>query len=128
MKSTEKTSKTSFHQSHALHPLDKEDATAIEHQVTTAVQPDAQSSNSHQCETSLSKRSQRKRRIKFLGRQIKHKWDSQWYHGTVMSVLSGADGDEDAVYTIHYDEDNEDYDVEDLLSDYLQGSLKFIDI
>ena len=55
-----------------------------------------------------------------MGRQIKYKWNNQWYHGTVISVLSGANGDPAVVYSIHYDEDNEDYDVEDLLTDYFE--------
>ena len=48
--------------------------------------------------------------------------------GTVLSVLSGQDGQASAVYEIHYDEENEVYEVDKLLEEYTNGELKFLDI
>ena len=71
--------------------------------------------------------------MKFQGRRISHQWveadgTSTWYTGTVTGVKSGRDGDRDAEYRVFYDEEQETYDVDGLLNDYREGSLKFIDI
>lgn len=73
-------------------------------------------------------RLKRQAKIKFLGREISHLWDDSWYTGTVMSLKSGQDGHTSAVYNIHYDDDNAEYEVDNLLQDYMNGEVKFIDI
>lgn len=42
--------------------------------------------------------------------------------------ISGFDGEPDAEYKIHYDEENVTYDVDDVYSDYLKGWIKFTDV
>ena len=71
--------------------------------------------------------------MKFIGRRILHKWvesdeSVRWYNGTVLSVTSGVDGNKDAVYQVYYEEDKETYDIDSLLKDYSDGSLKFSDL
>ena len=53
---------------------------------------------------------------------------SQWYRGTVLSVIRGTDGNDDAVYKVQYDGDEEVYKLENLLGDLRDSQLKFIDI
>ena len=76
-------------------------------------------------------RSKRHQKIKFVGRRISHLWQesesddkSQWYRGTVLSVIRGTDGNDDAVY----DGDEEVYELDNLLGDLRDSQLKFIDI
>ena len=66
--------------------------------------------------------------MKFVGRRICHKWDKKKYSGTVLSVLSGIDGSPTALYEIHYDNDNEIYEVDKLLEEFMNGELKFLDL
>ena len=70
---------------------------------------------------------------KFVGRRISHKWNistdsSEWYTGTVLSLLAGTDGLDDATYEIRYDNDNEIYEIDHLVEDYKEASVKFIDL
>lgn len=71
------------------------------------------------------------RPAKFCGKSIKHEWivdehlgTKHWYTGTVLSVMSGTDGDLDAVYEVLY-EDDEVYEVDHLVQDYQSGSVDF---
>ena len=64
------------------------------------------------------------RAITFLGRSIKHEWivdgtsqQNQWYDGTVVSVLSGTDGDLNAVYEVLYEGEVEAYKIDHLIQD-----------
>ena len=85
----------------------------------------------------LNFRSTRKRptKPKFLGRCIKHEWvvdekadQREWYRGTVLCVLSGIDGDLNAVYEVLYDGDDDVYEIDHLIQDYRAGSVQFCDI
>ena len=54
--------------------------------------------------------------MKFVGRRISHLWNidentTKWYPGTVLSVLKGHDGDDDAIYEVRYDGDDAIYEV-----------------
>ena len=73
-------------------------------------------------------RLKRQPKLKFVGRQICHLWDDQWYTGTVVSLKSGQDGQKSAVYNVYYETDGEEYEVENLMEDYNNKELKFIDI
>ena len=80
-------------------------------------------------------RSRRHQKIKFVGRRISHLWQesesddkSQWYRGTVLSVIRGTDGNDDALYEVQYDGDPEVYELDNLLGDLRDSQLKFIDI
>ncbi|KAK3108844.1 hypothetical protein FSP39_017117 [Pinctada imbricata] len=73
--------------------------------------------------------------VKFVGRRISHEWviDEQkglteWYPGTVVSLLSGKDGEPGAVYEVLYDDDEEPYEVDHLTEDLKSSSVKFLDI
>ena len=71
--------------------------------------------------------------MKFVGRRISHLWNTdenttKWYPGTVLSVLKGYDGDDDAIYEVKYDGDDEIYELEKLSEDLRGSQLKFIDI
>ena len=70
------------------------------------------------------------RAITFLGRSIRHEWivdetsqQNQWYEGTVVSVLSGTDGDLNAVYEVLYEGEDEAYKIDNLIQDYKSGSV-----
>jgi hypothetical protein len=74
------------------------------------------------------------RAITFLGRSIRHEWivdetsqQNQWYEGTVVSVLSGTDGDLNAVYEVLYEGEDEAYKIDNLIQDYKSGSVQFCD-
>ena len=54
--------------------------------------------------------------------------DKTWYTGLVLSVASGKDRDSKAVYQIQYDNEEDVYDVDDLLEDYNEGNVNFEDI
>jgi hypothetical protein len=65
-----------------------------------------------------------------LGRSIRHEWivdetsqQNQWYEGTVVSVLSGTDGDLNAVYEVLYEGEDEAYKIDNLIQDYKSGSV-----
>lgn len=69
---------------------------------------------------------------KFLGQSIKHEWvvdevskQRKWYEGFVVSILSGSDGDRNAVYEVQYEDDEEAYEIDHLVQDYELGSVKF---
>ena len=69
----------------------------------------------------------------FVGRRILHKWNladgsTEWYTGTVLSLLAGTDGTEDAMYEVKYDNDNEAYEIDHLVEDYKEASVKFVDL
>ena len=75
------------------------------------------------------------RAITFLGRSIRHEWivdetsqQNQWYEGTVVSVLSGTDGDLNAVYEVLYEGEDEAYKIDNLIQDYKSGSVQFCDV
>lgn len=88
------------------------------------------------CSSQVStRRSTRGKLVKFVGRQILHKWivdeaksETKWYSGIVLDVIKGVDGDPDAEYTIQYTGEDTPYDVEEVYSDYLKGWIKFVDI
>jgi hypothetical protein len=70
------------------------------------------------------------RAITFLGRSIRPEWivdetsqQNQWYEGTVVSVLSGTDGDLNAVYEVLYEGEDEAYKIDNLIQDYKSGSV-----
>ncbi|XP_033749368.1 uncharacterized protein LOC117334049 [Pecten maximus] len=74
-------------------------------------------------------------KVNFLGRRIAHKWNieedtnkQRWFNGTVLSVVSGKDGNVDAVYEILYDGDSDSYEVDNLRKDYSESSVRFIDV
>ena len=65
-----------------------------------------------------------------MGRSIRHEWivdetsqQNQWYEGTVVSVLSGTDGDLNAVYEVLYEGEDEAYKIDNLIQDYKSGSV-----
>ena len=69
--------------------------------------------------------------VKFVGRGIRHQirvHQRQCYTGSVLSVVSGQDGHPDAVYEVLYDREQELYEVDHLLDDYLCSSLTFTDV
>ncbi|XP_033730701.1 uncharacterized protein LOC117320145 [Pecten maximus] len=70
---------------------------------------------------------------KFVGRRIAHQWIIQegkleWYHGTVLAVIRGKDGEDDAVYDVQYDDEDDSFEVDHLTEDYKASQLKFSDI
>lgn len=78
-------------------------------------------------------RSGRHHKLKFVGRRISQLWNidehtTKWYPGTVLSVIKGRDGDDDAIYEVRYDGDDEIYELENLSEDLRGSQLKFIDI
>ena len=48
-----------------------------------------------------------------------------WYQGTV-TVISGTDGSPTAVYEVLYDGDDEPYEVDHLMEDFQQFSVKYL--
>ncbi|ESO82752.1 hypothetical protein LOTGIDRAFT_155770 [Lottia gigantea] len=73
-------------------------------------------------------------RQRFVGREISHKWivdessdNCKWYHGSVLDVTSGLDGNPDAVYDIYYHSEDETYSINHLVQDFKEDSVKFID-
>ena len=46
----------------------------------------------------------------------------------MLSILSGQDGEPNAIYQIQYEDDDEMYEVDDLTKDFTEGNLKFADI
>ena len=71
----------------------------------------------------------------FLGRSIRHEWivdetsqQKQWYKGTVVSVLSGTDGDSNAMYEVLCEGEDEAYEIDNLIQDYKSGSVQFCDV
>ena len=80
-------------------------------------------------------RSQRQKRTKFVGQRISHLWKdcvtdnkTHWYSGSVLSVIRGIDGDEDALYEVQYDGDDEIYEFDNLAADLRDSQLRFINI
>lgn len=71
-------------------------------------------------------RSGRHHKLKFVGRRISQLWNIDI--GTVLSVIKGRDGDDDAIYEVRYDGDDEIYELENLSEDLRGSQLKFIDI
>lgn len=72
-------------------------------------------------------------KTKFLNRRISHKWiideasgTSEWYAGTVTSIVSGVDGAPDTIYDVQYDNESEAFEVDHLQEDLSTGSLKFL--
>jgi len=72
--------------------------------------------------------------VKFVGRSIKHQCiidaatdQREWYKVTVLSVVSGVDGEDSAVYEVLYQGEEGPYEVVHLLHDYRSSSLMFID-
>ncbi|KAH3808494.1 hypothetical protein DPMN_136850, partial [Dreissena polymorpha] len=63
--------------------------------------------------------------------KIRHKWivdketkKSKWYIGTVIDVVSGKDGDPQAVHEVLYKGEDSPYEVDGLQRDLDEGSLK----
>ena len=52
---------------------------------------------------------------------------TEWYTGTVLSLVRGKDGSNGAVYEVEYDDDDT-YEIDHLIEDYRQSQVKFIDI
>ena len=84
---------------------------------------------------SLLDPSAKKNKTKFVGRRISHLWKdcvtdnkTHWYSGSVLSVIRGIDGDEDALYEVQYDGDDEIYKLDILVADLRDSQLRFIDI
>ncbi|XP_052063676.1 uncharacterized protein LOC127703187 [Mytilus californianus] len=81
-----------------------------------------------------AKRSKRKcSGPKFVGREILHEWveennNRKWYTGRVISVIQNEDGDKDAVYEVLYEDCDEPYEIDHLLEDFTNSSLKLIDL
>ena len=80
-------------------------------------------------------RSQRQNRTKFVGRRISHLWKdcatdnkTHWYSGSVLSVIRGIDGDEDVLYELQYDGDDEIYELDNRAADLRDSQLRYIDI
>jgi hypothetical protein len=71
------------------------------------------------------------RPIIFLGRSIRHECivetsqQKQWYKGT---VVSGTDGDSNAVYEVLCEGEDEAYEIDNLIQDYKSGSVQFCDV
>lgn len=70
-----------------------------------------------------------------MGREISHQWTVDettnhpaWYSGTVLGVISGTDGVDNAVYEIQYEGDNSIYEVDHLQEDYKRSLVRFIDL
>ncbi|CAC5426700.1 unnamed protein product [Mytilus coruscus] len=81
----------------------------------------------------VAKRSKRKcSGPKFVGREILHEWveenNRKWYKGRVISVIQNKDGDKDAVYEVLYEDCDEPYEIDHLLEDFTNSSLKLIDL
>ncbi|XP_069105065.1 uncharacterized protein [Argopecten irradians] len=82
-----------------------------------------------------SRRHSRRRVTKFLGRRISHEWtidertgERKWYNGSVLAVLQGIDGGVDTVYEILYDSEDDPHEVNGLLDDYQDSTVRFIDL
>ena len=72
-------------------------------------------------------------KTKFVGRRISHRWNitddsTEWYTGTVLPLLVGTDGSDDATYEVKYDNDDEIYEIDHLVEDYKEASVKFVDL
>lgn len=52
----------------------------------------------------------------------------KWYKGRVISVIQNKDGDKDAVYEVLYEDCDEPYEIDHLLEDFTNSSLKLIDL
>ncbi|CAG2243766.1 unnamed protein product [Mytilus edulis] len=82
----------------------------------------------------IVKRSKRKcSGPKFVGREILHEWveensNRKWYKGRVISVIQNKNGDKDAVYEVLYEDCDEPYEIDHLLEDFTNSSLKLIDL
>ncbi|VDI80111.1 Hypothetical predicted protein [Mytilus galloprovincialis] len=70
-------------------------------------------------------------KTKFLNRRISHKWiideasgTSEWYAGTVTSIVSGVDGAPDTIYDVQYDNESEAFEVDHLQEDLSTGSFE----
>lgn len=86
-------------------------------------------------DTGVHTRATRRRRCRFVGRHILHKWstdeasnDTRWYEGNVLDCVEGRDGQDGAVYEVQYKGEKEKYLVDHLQEDLDNGSLKFKDI
>jgi len=82
-----------------------------------------------------STKTRRRRKTKFVGRQILHKWcvdkasnKFSWYDGNVLECVEGKDGQDGAVYEVKYKLEKDVYLVDHLQEDFDSGSLKFNDI
>ena len=80
-------------------------------------------------------RSQRQKKQSLLDDALSHLWKdcvtdnkTHWYSGSVLSVIRGIDGDEDALYEVQYDGDDEIYKLDILAADLRDSQLRFIDI
>ncbi|CAC5415019.1 unnamed protein product [Mytilus coruscus] len=65
--------------------------------------------------------------------EILHEWveennNRKWYKGRVISVIQNKDGDKDAVYEVLYEDRDEPYEIDHLLEDFTNSSLKLIDL
>ncbi|VDI41756.1 Hypothetical predicted protein [Mytilus galloprovincialis] len=70
---------------------------------------------------------------KFVGREILHEWveensNRKWYKGRVISCIQNKDRDKDAVYEVLYEDCDEPYEIDHLLEDFTNSSLKLIDL
>jgi len=66
--------------------------------------------------------------VTFAGRRIYHKWIEskspvvvKWYHGMVRGVVEGVDGKQGCTYQVKYDSEDEEYNIDHLLQDYIEG-------
>lgn len=73
--------------------------------------------------------------VKFVGRRIRHEWITRsqtgvrkWYTGVVKQLLSGTDGALSSRYLIRYDGENEEYEIDHLVEDYVDGSVQLLPI
>ena len=77
-------------------------------------------------------RSRRQKGIKFVGRRISHLWKdsdikARLYCGSVLSVKRGNDGDDNALYEVQYNGDDQIYEIDNLAADLRDSQLRFID-
>ncbi|CAC5399020.1 unnamed protein product [Mytilus coruscus] len=70
---------------------------------------------------------------KFVGRELLHEWveennNRKWYNGRVIFVIKNKDGDKNAVYDVLHGDCEDPYEIDHLLEDFSNSSLKLIDL
>ena len=68
--------------------------------------------------------------VQFVGKRIKHEWIirtrtgiKKWYLGSVLKLIAGVDGQLKSRYLIKYDGEENEYEIDHLVEDYLEGSV-----